>query len=60
METSEFFMFGNICACLVVFVNIGEYNPPSIVDMVIYPLGNFASIIFVIGITLFRWADTDM
>ena len=60
METSECFIFGKICACLDVRGNIGKYNSPSIVDIVICPLGHFLLTIFVVGHTLFRWADTDM
>ena len=60
MKTSDCFMFGKICSCLAIFGNTGKSNPPSIVDLIIYPLGNFALIIFVAGCTLFRWADTSM
>ena len=60
METSECFIFGQICACLDVLFNIGKYNPDSIDDMMIFPLGIFLLIIFVVGCTLFRWSDTDM
>ena len=60
METSECLVFGKICACLAVFGSIVKYNSPSIVDLVIYLLGHIASIISVIGCTLFRWADTAM
>ena len=58
METSECFMFGNICAFIVVLCNIGKYNPPYIVDLIIRPLGHFILIIFIVSCTLFRWADT--
>ena len=53
-------MFENIFACLAVLSNMGKYNASSIVDMIIYPLGHFALIIFVIGQTFFRSADTTM
>ena len=58
METSECFMFGNLCACIAVLGNIGKYNHPSIVDLIIRPLVSFTFIIFVVSRTLFRWADT--
>ena len=58
METSECFIFGRICAYIAVLGNIGKYNSPSIVNMIICPLGNFVLVIFVVGFTLFRWADT--
>ena len=48
-------MFGNICAC-----STGKYNYTSILDLIIFPLLHFALIIFVVGRTLFRWADTAM
>ena len=51
-------MFSKIWACLYLFVNVDKYNPPSIVDLIIYPLGHFALMIFVVGCTLYRWADT--
>ena len=57
-ETSKFFVFGNICACLDVFVIIGKFNDHSMVDPIICPLGNFALIIFVGSCTLFMWEDT--
>ena len=60
METSECFMFGKICESIAVFGNIGKYNPPSIVDLIICPLGHFALIIFVFGHTLFRWDNNAM
>ena len=60
METSEIFMSGNIFACLYVLGKIGKSNYPSIIDLIVCPLGNFALIIFVVGHTLFRWADTAM
>ena len=60
MKTSEFFMFGKICACLDIFGNIGKSNSPSIVDLIIFPLGNVSMIIFVVGRTFFRWSDTAM
>ena len=41
MEISKFFIFGKMCACLSVLGNIGKYNPLSIVDMIICPLGYF-------------------
>ena len=50
-------MFGNICACIAVLGNIGKYNHPSIVDLIIRPLVIFTLIIFVVSHTLFRWAD---
>ena len=53
-------MFGNICACLAVLVNMGKYNSLSIVDIIICPLVHFALIILIVGCTLFRWADTAM
>ena len=53
METSECFIFEKMCACLAVLGNIGEYNSPSIVDMIICPLGYFALIIFIKGHTFF-------
>ena len=53
-------MFGNICVCLAVLVNMGKYNSLSIVDIIICPLVQFALIILVVGCTLFRWADTAM
>ena len=60
METSERLIFGKICACLALIVSIGKSNPPSIVDLIVCPLGNSALIIFVVGRSLFRWADTYM
>ena len=60
METSECFMLGKICAPIAIFGNIVKSNRPSILDLIICPLGYFASIIFVVGCTLFRWEDTDM
>ena len=60
METSECFMFGNICACITVIGNIGKYNHPSILDLIVRPLGNFTLIIFVVSCTLLRWEDTVM
>ena len=45
METSECFMFVKLCTFIYVFGNIGKYNPPSIVDLVISSLGNFALIL---------------
>ena len=60
METSECLIFGKICACIAVLGSMGKYNSPSIVDLIICPLGNFALIIFVVGCTLFRWTDTTM
>ena len=54
MDTSGCFMFGNICAFPAVLVNIGKYNYPLIADLIIFPLGNFALIIFVVGCKLFR------
>ena len=53
-------MFGNICACLAVLVNMGKYNSLSIVDIIICPLVHFALIILIVGCTLFRWEDTAM
>ena len=58
METSEYFIFGNIYACIYVLGNRGKYNPPSIIDLIICSLGNFVLIIFVVGCTLFRLEDT--
>ena len=53
-------MFGKICDFPAVFGNIDKSNPLSIVDMIICTLGNFVLIIFVVGSTLFMWADTAM
>ena len=41
MDTSEFFMLGKICACLARSGSIGKFNSPSIVDLIICPLGKF-------------------
>ena len=60
METIKYYMFGKICACIAIFANIGKYNSPSIVDLIICPLGQFELIIFVVVLTLFRWEDTDI
>ena len=60
METCECFMFGKIFACIAIFGNIGKTHSPFIVDLIIYPLGNFALIIFFVGHTLYRWIDTAM
>ena len=53
-------MFGNICACLAVLVNMGKYNSLYILDIIIRPLVQFELIILVVGCTLFGWADTAM
>ena len=60
IETSECFMFGNICACITVIGNIGKYNHPYILDLIIRPLGNFTLIIFVVSRTLLRWVEISM
>ena len=60
METSQCFMLGEICPCLPIVGNIGKYNSLSIAYLIIWPLGNFSWIIFVVGRTLFRWAYTVM
>ena len=60
METSACLVFGKICACISVLGSIGKYDSPSMVDMIICPLGHFSLIIFVVGRTLFRWSDTAM
>ena len=60
METSECFIFGKMCACLAVLGNIGKSNSPSILDLIICPLGYFALIIFIVGCTFYRWEDTAM
>ena len=60
LETSECFMIGKIWARIYVFGNIGKSNIPYIVDLILYPLGHFSFIIFVVGCTLFRWADNSM
>ena len=58
METSACLVFGKICACISVLGSIDKYDSPSMVDMIICPLGHFSLIIFVVGCTLFRWEDT--
>ena len=58
METSECLIFSRILACLAVLGSIGKSNSPSIVDMIICTLGQFAFIIFDAYSTLFMWADT--
>ena len=60
METIECFMFGKMCACLAVFRNIDQSNSPSIVDYIMWILGNFVFIIFFVGRTLLMWEDTAM
>ena len=60
METSEFIMFRKICTCIAIFGNIGKHNSNYIVDTTIYPLEKTSLIIFVVGCTLFRWADTAL
>ena len=60
MMYSECFILGDIFAFLAVLDNIVKYNPPSILILIIFPLGNFVLIILVVGITLLRQADTDM
>ena len=60
METSECLIFDKICAYPAVLGSIGKSNSPSIVDIIICLLGNFALIIFVVGRTLFSWANTAM
>ena len=60
METGECLIFWKTCACLAVLGSIGKYNSPSIVDLIIFTLGNVALIILIVGCTLFRWADTAM
>ena len=37
---------------------IGRSKSPSVVDFIIRPLGNFSFMVFVVGRTLFRCADT--
>ena len=54
MKTIEGYMFEEISACLVVLGNIGKYNPYSILDMIIYPLGNCELILSIVGHTLFK------
>ena len=58
MDTSQLFMFGNICACFYVSGNISKYNPPSLVDITTCLFRHFELIIFVVGRTLFMRADT--
>ena len=58
MVTSEYFMFGKICTCIGIFVNIDKSNSPSILDLIVYPLGHFSLIIFVVGSKFFRWTYT--
>ena len=60
METSEWFIFVDICVCLAVLVNIGECNPPSILNKMFCPWVLFPLIILVVDHTLFRWVDTAM
>ena len=45
METSECFMFGNICAFIAVLGKIGKSNSASIMDFIIYPLGLWIDIL---------------
>ena len=60
METSECFIFGKIRECISVLGNIGKYNSTYIVDLIICPLGKFILIMFLVGRTLFRWANNAM
>ena len=60
MDTSECFIFGKICYCRLVLGNMGKYNPPSIMNMIICPLGIFTLIIFIVGCKFVRWADTSI
>ena len=57
METSECLILGNLFAFLDVFGSIGKSNSPPIMYLIICPLGYFALIIFIVGCTLFRWAE---
>ena len=54
MESSEYFMFGEICSCLGVFGDIDKPDLTFILDLIICPLGNFSFIIFFVRHTLFR------
>ena len=60
IETSGCFMLGKICSYLAIYSSIGKSDSPSIVDLMICPLGKFSLIIFVVGRTLFRWEDSTM
>ena len=53
--TSECFIFGEICGCHSMLGSIGRSKSPSIVDFVFYTWGHFSLIVFVFGLTLFRW-----
>ena len=60
METSEYFIFDEICACIDLLGNISKYNSLSIVDLIICPSRHFVFIISLVGRTIFRWANTAM
>ena len=60
MDTSECYIFDKICACLALFGNIVKSIYPSVVDLIIYQLGSFELMIFVVDIILLRWSDTAM
>ena len=46
-----------MCAYRATLGSIGRYKLPTIVDLIIFPLGDFTLIVFVVGIYFFRWAD---
>ena len=51
-------MIGKILSCRSILGSIGRSKLPSIAELIIYLLENFALIAFVLELTFFSWAAT--